>query len=170
MEQKIYKIRPEVIKDGSEKRLEWQAEETLSAPRSPEISLALTIIALGLLFFGIITKNYLFVVIIVLVGFILYMQRQKGIQSLFFAVEKDGVEINGKPYRYDSFQSFWIFGKEHEHGQELALRSERRFSPLFLIPIPHSIDANRLRELMLEHLPEKVEKESLVDLLRKAYF
>src|SRR3989344_6856022 len=153
-EQKIYKIKPEVVKDDENKeggRLEWQVEETPSAPRSSEISLALIIIALGLLFFGIFTQNYLFVVIIVLVGFILYMQRQKGIQSLFFAVERDGVEINGKLYRYDSFQSFWIFGEEHEHGRELALHSERRFAPLFLIPIPQSAEVNKLREIMLEH-------------------
>lgn len=173
MEQKIYKIKPEEIKEEKKKgkdMLSWQAQEIPSLPSSQEIILALGIIALGLIVFAVLTQNYLFMIIVVLAALIMYIQNKKGAQTIDFSISGGNISINKKIYTYEDFQSFWIFGQEHEHGRELVLHSKKRIVPLYLIPIAPGIDIVSLKNILSNHLPEIEERESLVDLLRKAFF
>lgn len=155
--------------ENRDSKIEWQAQEFFSIPRSQEIIAAMSIIAVNLLIFGIFTKNYLFILIIALIGFIMYLHKQKGAEIMDISIDQKGITINKKLYYYEGFKSFWIFGQDHEHGRELALRSDKRFMPLLLVPLANA-DINSVKAVLEKHLPEQEEKESLIDILRKAFF
>ena len=111
-------------------------------------------------------KNYLLIVIVALAAFIINANKNKRPDIVNFRLNDDGLYIEEKFYSFDSFESFWIFSGDK---QEFVLRRKERFTPLLTVPF-YKNDELQIRKILIEHLPENEEKESLIDLLSKRFF
>ena len=162
----------------------WEIEEPDLTPKTTEWFWALGILALALIVFSILLKNYLLIIIIALAIFIIYSSKNKKPELINFRLDNDGLYIEYKFYSYDGFESFWIFPAQFEqqiersspryagrsaHNREIALRYKRHLAPLLILPF-HSDDEPKIRKILNEYLPESEEQESLIDLLRKKFF
>lgn len=168
----------------SESEKNWQIKEPLFSPKSKETLWALGIIGFAAIIFSILLKNYLFILIIGLVAFIIYSSKNKKVETIAFRLDKEGFYIGNKFYHYESFESFWIFpahadletrayrqagGATTLHEREFALQHKTRLAPLLVIPF-HNEDEAAIRKILTAHLEENEEQESLIDLLRKRFF
>lgn len=149
--------------------INWEIEEPDFTPKTTEWFWALGILALALIVFSILLKNYLLIIIIALAIFIIYSSKNKKPELINFRLDNDGLYIEYKFYPYDGFESFWIFEAHADKERELALRYKRHLAPLLILPF-HSDDEPKIRKILNEYLPESEEQESLIDLLRKKFF
>ncbi len=147
----------------------WRIEEPNFMPKTTEWFWALGILALALIVFSILLKNYLLIIIVALAVFIIYSNKNKKPELINFRLDNDGLYIEHKFYPYDGFESFWIFEAHTDKERELALRHKRHLSPLLVVPF-HNNDEPRIRRILNKYLLESEEQESLIDLLRKRFF
>jgi len=129
-------------------------------------------LALALVVFSILLKNYLLIIIVALAGFIIYSSKNKKPELINFRLDNDGLHIENKFYPYDGFASFWIFPAPAANWRlerELALRFKKRLIPILIVPF-HNGDESQIRKILEKYLPESEEQESLIDLLRKRFF
>ena len=157
------------IKIKTEDKITWRIEEPNFTPKTIEWFWALGILALALIIFSILLKNYLLIIIVALAAFIIYGGKNKKSELINFRLDDNGLHIENKFYPYDNFESFWIFEARNDKTQELALRYKRHLSPLLIIPF-HNNDEPRIRKILTKYLTESEEHESLIDLLRKRFF
>ena len=157
----------ENIKIRIEDELEWQTEEPNFTPKTTEWFWALGILALALIVFSILLKNYLLIIIIALAGFIIYSNKNKKSELINIRLNNNGLYIENKFYPYDGFESFWIFPTHPE--RKFALRHNKHLMPLLTVSF-HDDDEPQIRKILEKHLPENEEQESLIDLLRKRFF
>ena len=142
----------------------WRIEEPDHLPKNAEWFWALGILALALIVFSILLKNYLLIIIVALAIFIIYSSKNKKLELINFRLDNDGLYIEYKFYSYDSFESFWIFP-----NKEIAFRNKRHLTPLLIVPF-HNNDEPKIKRILNKYLPESEEQESLIDLLRKRFF
>ena len=162
----------------------WRIEEPDHLPKTTEWFWALGILALALIVFSILLKNYLLIIIVALTIFIIYSSKNKNLELVNFQLDSDGLYIERQFYSYDGFESFWIFPAQFEqqiergspryagrpaHNRELAFRYQRHLLPLLIVPF-HNDDELAIRRILNKYLPESEEQESLIDLLRKRFF
>ncbi|MDP3795111.1 MAG: hypothetical protein Q8R13_04265, partial [bacterium] len=78
-----------------------------------------------------------------------------------FTIDGLGVTIDARSHPYETLSSFWIF-YDPPHVRELSLRSKQRFLPYIRIPLA---DQNpvEIRRLLIQYLPERRHRQSLVD-------
>ncbi|MEK7178053.1 MAG: hypothetical protein AAB721_00100, partial [Patescibacteria group bacterium] len=89
--------------------INWEIEEPDFTPKTIEWFWALGILALALIVFSILLKNYLLIIIVALAIFIIYSSKNKKPDFINFRLNNDGLYIEYKFYSYDGFESFWIF-------------------------------------------------------------
>jgi hypothetical protein len=154
----------------------WKIEERNFMPKTTEWFWALGIFGFALIVFAILLKNYLLIVIVGLAAFIIYSNKNKQPEIINFRLTDDGLYIEDKLHPFDSFESFWIFsaiGGPASGGpvqsREFVLRRKDRFIPLLVTPF-HENDEPQIRKILTGQLPEKEERESLIDLLSKKFF
>lgn len=158
--------------------INWQMEEPNLTPKSNDWYWALAIFGLAIIVFSILLKNYLFIVIVVLIALIFYFSKNKELELINFRLDAEGLHIDGKLYHYEGFESFWIFPAHTHatdgattllHEREIAFRYKRRLAPLLIVPF-HDNDESQIRKILTKHLSENEEEESMIDLLRKRFF
>jgi len=148
------------------KEFNWKIENRNFMPKTTEWFWALGIFGFALIVFAILLKNYLLIIIVGLAAFIIYGNKNKQLETINFRLNDNGLYIEGKFYSYDDFESFWIFPGERP---EFVLRRKELFIPLLTVPF-HENDEMQIRKILVEHLEEREERESLIDLLSKRFF
>ncbi len=148
----------------SEPEINWQIEEPDHLPKNAEWFWALGILALSLIVFSILLKNYLLIIIIALAAFVIYARKNKRRELVDFRLDNKGLHIDSKFYSYEDFESFWIFP-----DKEIAFRNKRRLLPLLIAPF-NGDDESAIKKILSDYLPESEEEESFLDLLRKRFF
>ena len=97
-------------------------------------------------------------------AFIVYASKNKRPETHDFRLDGEGIDIDGKLYPYENFESFWIFPDE-----EIAFRRKHHLMPLLIIPF-HGYEEPEIRKILENRLPESEEEESFLDLLQKKFF
>ncbi len=144
--------------------INWQIEERQTNLNNGQWLWALAIVGFAVVIFGVMLKNYLMIIIVALAAFIIYAKKFKKPETHDFRLDGTGIDINGKLYSYENFESFWIFP-----DGEIALRRKHRLMPLLIIPF-HGREEPEIRKILENHLPESEEEESFLDLLQKKFF
>ena len=170
-------IKLKIRDENAPEKIAWQVKEPQFTPKSKEMLWASGIIGFAVIIFSILLKNYLFILIVGLVAFIVYFSKNKEDETVAFQLDKEGLHIDGKLHPYEKFDSFWIFpahidlesGTTTLKDRDFALRHKNRVMPLLIIPF-HNENESAIRKILTKHLEENEEKESLIDLLRKRFF
>ncbi|MEW6408422.1 MAG: hypothetical protein AB1465_07105 [Patescibacteria group bacterium] len=146
------------IMTPEEIKMEWYAPEYQQYERHPAWFLFLGIIAGILTIYALIVGNFLFAIIIVMLAIIINMLSRRQPENLHLAITRHGFKVNDKLYTFeDDLASFWILYRP-PHLKTLNLQRKQNILPTLTFQLS---DENplKIRELLLDHLPEDIEKE-----------
>ncbi len=91
-----------------EVQYEWTVKEYEQHERNQRWYWIMGGIGIGLAIYGVLSANYLFALITVLFGIILFMQDMVSPMDVYFAITNTGVVIGKKYYRYSELTTFWL--------------------------------------------------------------
>ena len=136
---------------------EWSVKEYERHERGKNWYVAMSLVGLLLVVDGVVSGNYLFALITVLFGIILFMQDMVEPMEVYFALTNTGIVVGKKYYRYSELNNFWIiynppFTKNLYFGQNSILRHR--------IQVPlYDFDPRPIREYLVQYLQEDLEQE-----------
>ena len=97
--------------------------------------------------------------VVALLGtFVVYLLGHRAPRYIEHKITPLGIELDGRVFLFDELQSFWIL--YHGPVKELILRSKKTLMPLIHLQLEYA-DPNKIREILLDFLPEKEEEEPL---------
>lgn len=143
--------------------IEWQAPEYTYYPKHQNWYLGLFAVAAVLVLLALFTKNFLLVILILLAAFVAMMYSTRQPEVTRFAVTHRGVRFGDRLYPYDTLKSFWVL--ETSNKRKLIVVAERLILPHVVLPLAPEINAEDLRQYLLQYLEESREEESLADVL-----
>ncbi|MBU1178397.1 hypothetical protein KJ903_04250 [Patescibacteria group bacterium] len=118
----------------------------------------LIVAGIALLIYGLITANYLFVVIIIMVAVVVYIFDTKEPATIDVHITKEGVVIGDKVLTYEGdLKSFWILYNPPE-VKTLNFDRQQLIFPNINLQL-ESENPLKIREVLLRYLPEDMEKE-----------
>lgn len=160
MEQLSDKNEIEIINIG------WQAPEFEKYEKGPLWFIILGIVALIIFTISLLTKNFIFAFLIVLIVFAIFVYALKEPRIINFKIDGQGLYINEKLTPYQDLESFWIF-YEPPKIKELSIKSKKWTLPLIKIPLAEQ-DPIAIRRALIKFIPEEKQEESLIDNLTKS--
>lgn len=136
----------------------WEAPEYLHFEKTRNWTLTLFAIGLAFLILAVTVGSYTGATLALLVTFVVYLFGHRAPRYLNYKITPLGIEADGRVFLFDELASFWII--YHPPVKELILRSKKAFMPLVHIQLEYA-DPNKIRDILLEFLPEKEEEEPL---------
>ena len=150
------------------KLFSWKIKEREHYQHSKQWFLVFGLLALAGLIFAVLTSNFLFALIIVLVAFIIVFNENEEPEMLDFIIGTEGIMLGHKFYDYDEFKSFSVIYKPAQGIKSLYLDFTSPWRRDLMIPL---LDNNPLpiRENLLKYLKEDLERtgESLSETIGK---
>lgn len=110
---------------------------------------------------GILTKDAIVAItfgVLALVCFMFVFEKPRKIKA---AITEEGIIIDDRFYCFDELESFWIV-KEGE-VMTLQLKTTKIILPFIFVPLENQ-NPEKVREILLNYLEEKKEKESFIDI------
>jgi len=115
------------------------------------------IILVGLfLFYALVTSNFLFAVIIVMVITIITLHNLREPTEVIFSVAEDGIIIGTKFYPWNELKNFWIIYQPPE--VKTLYFSRKGVRPIISISLQNQ-NPVKVRELLLKYLKEDLTQE-----------
>lgn len=115
-------------------------------------------ITIGLVIFGLITHNYLFLVLILLFGLIIYLRGRRKPAQLEIAIRERGIQLGSRSfYRWSDIKSFWIIYEPPE--VKMLYLEFKGFRPSLSVFLQNQ-NPLEVRKILGKHLVEDVEKEN----------
>ncbi len=136
---------------------EWSVKEYEEHDRERRWYVVMGSLGLGLIAFALITANYLFALIIVLFGILLYLHDLQTPLEIYFAITDTGIIVGKKFYRYSEIKNFWIIYTP-PHVQNLYFGLGGMVKHRLQIPLL-DFDPRPIREYLRQYLNEDLEQE-----------
>ncbi len=143
--------------------MEWSILEHEYTEKTNDWYASVILIAGALIAVEFLTNNFLLITLTFIgtATFILLSARKP--EMMHVEILKKGIHAGNVMYAYHSLDAFAIV--EYHHENRLLLESNRHLMPLIVIPIPHDVDPDDIREVLTEYLDEKELHESFAHLL-----
>lgn len=138
--------------------LNWQAPEFIQVSRPQQWYVLFAIVGILLVVYALITANYLFALIVVILAVVLNSFFNRKPKNLKIAITREGVFVENNFYSYENdLASFWIL---YDPPELKTLNFSRR-TPLQPSMAVQLGDQNplKVREVLLNYLAEDIEKE-----------
>lgn len=148
---------------SSEVRLHWRAPEFERFERDRKWYFFAALVLLVIIGYAVYTNGPVMAITFILIGVVGYIYLEKEPRILDFMITEDGVVAGQEIYEFENLKSFWIF---YEPGdiKVISLRTDNHLIPYVHIPIDDQ-DPVKIREMLLEHIPEEKEEPGLVETL-----
>ncbi len=153
------------IKGMKKEEISWEAPEFNEVERGIGWYFLIGIISLALFLFGWFTKNFFFMVFVIIAAVLLIALGRRKPERITFTLHENGIRVGNvkTPYPYSSFRGFAIV--EHEHGNNVLILRQKSFPNQYLkIPLP-KIMTLKVRNFLKEKLTENSYEESFMDIL-----
>jgi hypothetical protein len=136
---------------------EWLFQEYEQFERTKTWYLSAVALAIALISYALITANYLFALVIILFGIVLYVHEMQPPLEVYFALTELGIIIGKKFYRFNELSGFWIiyqppFAKNLYFTLDNVLRHRIR------IPL-QDFDPRPIRSYISQFVSEELEQE-----------
>ena len=154
-----------MISEKSNILLEWEGPEYEHHPKEKKWYLVASLILSAIIIYALVNNSPIMAITFVLVGIVGYIQLEKKPQILSFKVTYDGILVGDELYHFDNIKSFWIF-YQPPHIKILSLSVDAILLPYIHIPV-HQIDPVKLREVLLDFIPEKKQKPTIIDTIER---
>ncbi len=147
-----------MIQKNQEKTLAvWTFPEFIKHERSQKWYILMIAVVIGLLLFAIFTQNFLFAIIIILIGTILALFDLKDPMTIKFQIIETGIRISENFYSWRELENFWIIYHIPE-TKNLYFKFKNFIKPNVIIPLENQ-NPVLIREILLKYLREDLEQE-----------
>ena len=146
--------------------LVWQTPEYIYHPKTMDWYWAVGIVSLALVLIAIFTENLLFAIFAAVAGFTVALWGARKPKTITITISGNGITIEGRPYPYQELISFWIHYNP-PWVKEMSFATKSAFLSHLRIPIGNENPAE-IRAFLTRFLPEKIEEESLVEIIARA--
>ena len=151
-------------KDPGPVLVEWTAKEYEARTYSQGGFLWKGALALAFILFGITTKNYFFIALVVLAFTVILMYERKVPREVKFSITDHGIQAGRRFFPYSNLKSFWIFDRYDR--KEISLATDKLLFPHFIIPLGE-VSAPQIRSILTRYLKEEEHQESFTDHLTR---
>ncbi|HAU66526.1 MAG: hypothetical protein A2017_19495 [Lentisphaerae bacterium GWF2_44_16] len=150
-------------------QLDWEIDEYPAHQRSKRWYVIAIVFGVAFIIYGVATANFLFAVIILMVGVITALSTFVPPERVPVIITNTGVVLDDTYYDFEAIKDFSI-AYEPPHIKILYLKFRSPWQPLLTIPL-EDIDPNLVREILLPFCLENIERteESLTDSVRRLY-
>ncbi len=136
---------------------EWLIKEYEQYDRSKRWYIVALLAGVLLVIFALFSANYLFALVIILFGIVLYMHEMQPPLDVYFAVTETGIIIGKKFYKFSELGGFWmIYNPPDVKNLYFRLKNVVKFR----IKIPLlNYDPRPIRDYIKQYLHEELEHE-----------
>lgn len=142
-------------------QFEWETLEYEHYEKSPRWFWAVGLGGAALILLAILTKNFLFAILLLLATFALLLHGHRPPDKITIAMSRHGVQIRHRLYPFKTLRSFWVH--DQLPAKKITLRSEKPFMPHLHLPLADDLNHEEIRLFLLEHLPEERHEPTLID-------
>ncbi|MFH1711942.1 MAG: hypothetical protein ABH846_01765 [Patescibacteria group bacterium] len=166
-EQKPEEIQEEI--DAGDAVISWETWEFPPHERSRFWYIMVSIIGVSLIVYAVYTENFLFAIIILIMGVILFVNSLRHPDRIMVHITTLGIVLGDEFYPYQDLKDFAIV-YEPPAVKLLYVDFTSMFKPLVAIPL-EDVDPNAVREYLQQFIFENLERESehLTDMVRRVY-
>ena len=170
MEDQTYQEDHEIsISPYGEGLVQWHVDEYPNHQRSKAWHVVMSLLGIALIIYAMATANFLFAVIILMIGIITLVSIYKEPDKVDVIVTTTGIIVGDSYYEYSSIRDFSIT-YEPPQVKNLYVDFHTSWRPLLSVPLG-DIDPNIVREHLLSFCMENYERteETLTDVIRRLY-
>lgn len=137
---------------------EWQFSEYEKHERGKEWFITAGIVGISLVVWAIVTTNFLFALIIIMIAVIILTHHYNEPTMVEFQITEDGLQLGEHFYDFDELDTFWIIYEPPE-VKKLYFQFKSWLRPRLSVSL---LDKNPLviRNILLKYLEENLEEES----------
>lgn len=158
-EEKNSKVDDTDIKDKGKLLVQWEFSEFKKYEISRLWYIVMGLIFIGLIFFSIVTQNYLFLIIIALFIVIYIIRHMRHPNTLDLIIFEDGVQIGDNSfYEWKEIKTFWIIYEPPE-VKNLYFEFQTGLRPSIAITLKNQ-NPIEIRNLLKEYIQEDLDKEN----------
>lgn len=153
----------EKTEEHGKKLAEWKFSEYVKYERSPAWYVGLGIIEAAIIIYSILSKNFLFALIAILVGMILVLHSKREPTELHCQIFEDGIQVGSTFYEWDDIKKFRIV-YEPPAVKLLYIDIKSILMPDFSVSLNNQ-NPLEIRQILKTYLVEDLEKqyETLTD-------
>ncbi|MBI2436578.1 MAG: hypothetical protein HYV41_02430 [Candidatus Magasanikbacteria bacterium] len=137
---------------------EWSVPEYEQHVRNTAWFVIMGILSLAFIAYAIFTGNFLFALIIVLFGIIIFLQSHQEPIIIPFRITDMGLVINNRFYTFSEFDKFYVIFNPHDDAKMLYVETHSLTRPTIRVPLM-DMDPNEVRMTLREFMEEDLEKE-----------
>lgn len=138
--------------------MSWQAREYHQYELDPYKMGVLVLVAIALIIYAVVTANYLFALIVIMVMVVLQIFGKKEPTTINVSMNKEGIEVGDKVFTFeDDLKSFWVLYNP-PNVKTLNFDRQQAILPNIAVQLEEQ-NPLKIREMLLRYLPEDMEKE-----------
>lgn len=136
---------------------EWLVNEFEQHVRTRRWYIVASIIAVALVVYAVVSTNYLFAMVIVLFGIVLYLHAMQEPLQVYFAITETGIILGKKYYRFSELADFWfIYNPPEVKNMYFTLNNILKHR--LQVPLM-DYDPRPIRDYLNQFLSENVDQE-----------
>lgn len=135
----------------------WEFPEYIKYKRTKWWYLGAGLLGGLLIIYAIVAENFLFALIIVMVGIIIFLYEAKEPLVVKFKITEDGLELGENFFMWKEIKNFWVI-YEPPKIKNLYVDFKNIFRPRISVPLIGQSPI-KIREKLLEYIDEDIEKE-----------
>lgn len=143
-------------------KLSWKTTEYLYTPKTPDWYWIVGIVTISIALVAIILNNIIFALLIIISSFTLSLFASKKPEIIQVNIDSSGISVGNNHLPYKELDSFWV--ETREANPRILLKSKKIFMP-FVVVFIEGVDNEKVREILLQHLPEEEHTEPLLEKL-----
>ncbi len=161
---------PDSLSDYGQKLASWKFPEYVDHKRGRGWYIGFFLVGGLASAYALFTANFLFMVIILIIWTIMYVNTKRKPVTLKMNVFEDGLQVEGRKfYPWEDVNSFWIIYRPPE-AKYLYVNFKSDIRPDLVIPLERS-NPVKIRSILIRYVAEDLSKEdeSLSEILSREY-
>lgn len=140
----------------------WKTQEYIHTEKTTDWYWIVGIITVSIAIVSVILNNIIFAILVIVSSFTLSLFASKRPETVGVEINPFGITFGNTHYPYAHLDSFWV--ETREHIPKIILKSKKVFMPFIVIFI-EDVPEEKVREILLEHLPEQEHIEPFLEKL-----
>jgi hypothetical protein len=145
-------------KSSGPEEISWKIAEYTKYPRDKKWYIIASIIAIGLIIYAIIDKNYFFALIIILSSGLIIFFNNEPPKKITVTLKYDGIELGSRFYEFYSIQNFYIIYRPKENIRRLYFEFKSAIRQRLSIDLDKQ-DPVKVRNYLRQYIDEDLDKE-----------
>lgn len=141
------------------KPIKWEFKEFIVHERGRGWYIGAIIIGGGIIIHSLLTGNWLFALIVVMIGIVMLINQRQGPRDIKFEINHNGIKLGeSKTYQFREIKNFWIIYQPPE-VKNLYFEMKSPFQPRLTIPLEKE-NPIHIRAFLRQYLEEDLEQET----------